>query len=302
MVDLETGDQPVANEDGDVVAVFNGELYDFRELGASSRERGHVIRGTGDTPLHPAPLRAARASLPERLEGMFAIALWDAARERLVLVRDRVGKKPLLYASLPDGSLAFASELKALLRCPASRASSTRGRSTRISRSSTCPAADGVAGVAGCRPGTSSSGRTASRGRALLGSSSPAARAVRRRVARARTRRRCAPRFAAGSSRDVPLGALLSGGIDSTIVVGLMARGIEPSPCARSRSASPTPATTSGTTARLVAERYGTEHEELVVEPDPAELVSRLASILDEPLGDEAILPTLLISEVRAGT
>ena len=117
VIDLATGSQPVANETGDVVAVFNGELYNFRELRARAL-RGHEVRGTGDTPVIPHLYEEHGVGFVERLDGMFAIALWDAGRERLVLARDRVGKKPLLWTRLPDGTLAFASELKALLRLP----------------------------------------------------------------------------------------------------------------------------------------------------------------------------------------
>ena len=119
IIDLQTGDQPVASERGDVVAVFNGEIYNFRELRRELEAAGHDIRGTGDSPLIPHAYEQWGLGFAERLEGMYAIALWDRARERLVLLRDRLGKKPLLYAHLPDGSLAFASETKALLRLPA---------------------------------------------------------------------------------------------------------------------------------------------------------------------------------------
>src|SRR5947209_389444 len=118
IIDLTTGDQPVRNERGDVVAVFNGEIYNFRELRRELEAAGHEIRGTGDSPLIPHAYEQWGPAFAGRLEGMFAIALWDRRQERLVLVRDRLGKKPLLYAWLPDGSFAFASETKALLRLP----------------------------------------------------------------------------------------------------------------------------------------------------------------------------------------
>src|ERR671937_2777936 len=116
IVDLEAGYQPVANESGDVVCVFNGELYNFPAL--REELRGHAVRGTGDTAVLPHLYEEHGLRFVERLHGMFAIALWDARRERLVLARDRLGKKPLLWTRLPDGTLAFASELKALLRLP----------------------------------------------------------------------------------------------------------------------------------------------------------------------------------------
>src|SRR5438876_2594390 len=119
IIDLVTGDQPVTNEDGGIAAVFNGELYNFRELRRELEAAGHEIRGTGDSPLIPHAYEQWGTTFAERLEGMFAIAVWDGAEERLVLVRDRLGKKPLLYARLPDGALAFASETKALLQLPA---------------------------------------------------------------------------------------------------------------------------------------------------------------------------------------
>src|SRR5947207_9047814 len=118
VLDPELGYQPVANERGDVIAVFNGELYNFPELRRELGARGHEVRGTGDTPVIPHLYEEHGPAFVERLSGMFAIALWDARRERLVLARDRVGKKPLLWTHLPDGAVAFASELKALLRLP----------------------------------------------------------------------------------------------------------------------------------------------------------------------------------------
>src|SRR5204863_308630 len=116
VIDLDTGYQPVANEAGDVVAVFNGEAYNFADL--RGELRGHEVRGTGDTPVLPHLYEESGPRFVDRLHGMFALALWDASRERLVLARDRLGKKPLLYTRLADGTFAFASELKALLRLP----------------------------------------------------------------------------------------------------------------------------------------------------------------------------------------
>src|SRR6478752_9899185 len=118
IIDLATGDQPIESERGDVAAVFNGEIYNFRALRRELEARGHEIRGTGDSPLIPHAYEEWGLDFVPRLEGMFAIALWDRRHGRLVLARDRLGKKPLLYARLPDGSLAFASETKALLQLP----------------------------------------------------------------------------------------------------------------------------------------------------------------------------------------
>src|SRR3954466_4950606 len=116
IIDLTTGAQPVANESGEITAVFNGELYNFHELRAGLS--GHEVRGTGDTPVIPHLYEEHGLGFVERLDGMFAIALWDEPRNRLVLARDRLGKKPLLWTQLADGRVAFASELKALLQLP----------------------------------------------------------------------------------------------------------------------------------------------------------------------------------------
>jgi asparagine synthase (glutamine-hydrolysing) len=295
VIDLETGFQPVSNETGDVVAVFNGEAYNFTTL--RDELRAHEIRGTGDTPVLPHLYEENGPEFVERLDGMFALALWDLARERLVLARDRLGKKPLLYTRLADGTLAFASELKALLRLPG------------VSRDVDLDAVDGYLALQYV-PGN----RTALRGihkvppgHVLVaegeserlecyweaGAAEPSAtdgewlERVRATVAEAVRKRLVA---------DVPLGALLSGGIDSSVVVALMAQA----------STRPVRTFTVGFSderyderayARSVAERYGTVHEELELVEDVAATLPRLAAAYDEPLGDEAAFPAFLIAE-----
>jgi asparagine synthase (glutamine-hydrolysing) len=122
VLDPELGYQPVANETGDIVAVFNGELYNFGELRDELGRSGHEVRGRGDTPVIPHLYEEDGPEFVERLEGMFALALWDGPRQRLVLARDRLGKKPLVWTRLPDGTFAFASELKAFHDLPGFRA------------------------------------------------------------------------------------------------------------------------------------------------------------------------------------
>src|SRR5436190_5825041 len=221
VVDLETGSQPVANETGDVVAVFNGELYDFRELRAELSR--HEVRGTGDTPVIPHLYEEHGLGFAGRLSGMFAIALWDAARERLVLARDHVGKKPLVYTRLTDGSLAFASEVKALLRLPAVRRDVDPAQLDAYLALQYVPGGTGLAGIEKLPPGhllVSESGSVRVEPYAELRTLEPRSdeewlELVRSEVAASVDRRLVA---------DVPLGALLSGGIDSSIVVALMAQ------------------------------------------------------------------------------
>jgi asparagine synthase (glutamine-hydrolysing) len=295
VIDLETGYQPVTDESGDVVAVFNGEAYNFREL--REQLHGHEVRGTGDTPVLPHLYEENGPRFVERLHGMFALALWDGGRERLVLARDRLGKKPLLWTRLSDGTLAFASELKALLRLPG------------VSREVDLDAIDAYLALQYV-PGD----RTALHGiRKLLPGHllvaegptervepywqlEPAEPSAREEEWLERVRTSVGDAVRKRLVADVPLGALLSGGIDSSIVVALMAQA----------SAHPVRTFTVGLSdaryderayARAVAERYGTVHEELAIEEDVAATLPRLAAAYDEPLGDEAAFPTFLIAE-----
>ena len=295
VIDLESGYQPVSNEAGDVVAVFNGEAYNFMSL--RDQLGGHDVRGTGDTPVLPHLYEESGPHFVERLHGMFALALWDAARERLVLARDRLGKKPLLWTRLPDGTLAFASELKALLRLP------------QVSREIDFDAIDAylalqyvpgnqtaLRGIHKLAPGhvlvaegeterierywqlesaepSTDEGEWLERVRASVGD------AVRERLV-----------------ADVPLGALLSGGIDSSIVVALMAQASS-QPVRTFTVGFPDARYDERAYARAVASLYATVHEEVEIEEDIASTLPRLAATFDEPLGDEAAFPTFLIAE-----
>ncbi len=294
IIDLQTGDQPFTNEDGRVAAVFNGELYNFRELRRELEAKGHRIPGSGDSPLIPHAYEEWGPAFASHLEGMFAIALWDHDGERLVLARDRLGKKPLCYAWLPDGSFAFASETKALLTLP------TLPRELDLTQLDAYLALQYVP-----RSGLRAVERVA-----------PGSVAVVER-GRLRSERYWQPQRAAASTTegewlervrdevnaavrrrlvaDVPIGALLSGGIDSSIVVAAMAAATS-KPVATFTVGFPESAYDERRYARLIAERYGTDHEELELDPRP-ELLERLSIAFDEPFGDEAALPTLLICE-----
>jgi asparagine synthase (glutamine-hydrolysing) len=291
VIDLATGDQPIESGGGDVAAVFNGEIYNFRALRRELEAKGHQIRGTGDSPLIPHAYEEWGVGFVERLEGMFAIALWDRRAERLVLARDRLGKKPLVYARLPDGTLAFASEPKALLQLPelprdldlaqldAFLALQYAPRSGLRAVEKVPPASYAV--FEGGAPRVERYWRpvpASGEGDWVERVRSEVTAAVRRRLV-----------------SDVPLGALLSGGLDSSIVVAAMAEA----------STDPVRTFTIGFTdrryderpyARAVAERFGTVHEEIEVDPEP-ELLERVAEVFDEPFGDEAALPTLLVCQ-----
>src|SRR6478736_9780417 len=295
VIDLETGYQPVSNEGGDVVAVFNGEAYNFMSL--RDQLGAHEVRGTGDTPILPHLYEESGPHFVERLHGMFALALWDGPRSRLVLARDRLGKKPLLWTRLPDGTLAFASELKALLRLP------------DLEREIDLEAVDAYLALQYV-PGD----RTALRGVHKL----PPGHLLVAEGGSVRVERYWTPQPAEPSPSeaewlervrdtvtaavrrrliaDVPLGALLSGGIDSSVVVALMAQA----------SSEPVRTFSVGFAdaryderehARAVADRWLTDHVELGADADVADVLPRLAATYDEPLGDEAAFPTFLIAE-----
>jgi asparagine synthase (glutamine-hydrolysing) len=298
VIDLATGDQPVANETGSVVAVFNGELYNFRRLREELAGQGHRLDGTGDTPTIPHLYEQYGDRFVDRLDGMFALALWDADRQRLLLARDRFGKKPLLWTRLPDGSLAFASELKALLAFPGvSRAVSLERLDAFLALGYVPGAETAIRGINRLEPGcllVAEGDEIRTERYWRLGVRTTASRDEAGWLEAVRDGVRSAVRKRLVS--DVPLGALLSGGIDSSIVVAMMAQ----------ESTQPVRTFSVGFEerryderryARLVAERYGTIHEELQLEPDAAALIPRLVDAYDEPFGDTSALPTFLVCE-----
>jgi len=297
VIDLETGEQPVASESGNVVAVFNGELYNFPELRRELAAAGHEVKGTGDTPVIPHLYEEHGVSFVERLDGMFALALWDASRGRLVLARDRLGKKPLVWTRLENGALAFASELKALLALPGvGREPDLAALDAYLALQYVPGTATGIVGIQRLAPGHV----LVAEGEALRIERfwQPAVEEdelpdeawlerVRETVGEAVRKRLVA---------DVPLGALLSGGIDSAVVVALMAEAAS-EPVRTFSVGFADAAYDEREHARAVAQRYGTRHTEVVLEPDAAATLPRLAEAFDEPLGDEAALPLFLICE-----
>jgi asparagine synthase (glutamine-hydrolysing) len=306
VIDLLTGDPPVTSEDNAIGAVLNGEIYNFHALRDELRLGEHKLKTEGDTEViaHLAE-SLDPVSLARRLDGMFAFAVWDDRRRRLVLGRDRLGKKPLYYWS--DGeALVFASEIKAVLAHPLV---------PRRFDADTVPAYltfgyvpsprtmfDGVRSVPPGQVLTFEPGRPVhlepywepmvsgvGGAERLDLSFDECVAEVRTRLSAAVERRLIA---------DVPVGAFLSGGVDSSTVVALMAQ----------LSTKPVRTFTIGFEdtegyderpyARQVAERYATEHVEFVVKPDAVDLVERLLWHHDVPFGDSSAIPTYLLSEL----
>jgi asparagine synthase (glutamine-hydrolysing) len=224
VIDLSTGDQPIYNEDGSVVVVLNGEIYNYRELRQELLARGHELKTQGDTEVIAHLYEDHGADCVRRLHGMFAFALWDRRREQLLLARDRVGKKPLLY-TIRDGTLTFASELHALLQDDEIPREADPVALDRFLAFGYVPTP--LTAIRGVRKLPPAHTLVMRGGRAELNrywqlDHGPKLDApVEELCGRVRDALRAATRRRMIS--DVPLGAFLSGGIDSSAVVAAMA-------------------------------------------------------------------------------
>jgi asparagine synthase (glutamine-hydrolysing) len=300
VVDPEGGHQPMANEDGTVQVVYNGEIYNHRDLRLELEGKGHRFRTRSDTEVIAHAFEEWGEGCVRRFNGMFAFAAWDSRRRRLLLARDRLGIKPLYVHQGPQG-VVFGSELKAVVAAPwvdlewdfeavddfmtyeyVPAPRSIVRDVTKLPQGTTLLIEDGVAAPA--EP------RRFWRLEAGPPPVSPEAaeRGLRERLAASVRRRLMA---------DVPLGAFLSGGIDSSIIVALMSaetpgRVRSFSLGFRERSYDELPY------ARLVAGRFGSAHREEVVGPEIVDSAASLAALFDEPFGDVSAFPTYLISSL----
>src|SRR3954451_6674521 len=306
IIDLVTGAPPISNEDGSVAAVLNGEIYNFRELRDELGRRGHDFRSRGDTEVivHLAE-ELPPTRLAERLDGMFALAIWDDRRARLVVARDRVGKKPLYYWH-SDGRLVFGSEIKAVLAHPdVPRRLDESAIPAYLTFGYVPTPRTFFEGVRSLPPGhvlTFEPGEEPQverywappvvgvNGAARLDLSlEGAAREVRVRLEDAVRRRLVS---------DVPLGAFLSGGVDSTAIVGIMARDLDRPVETFTMGFDDEEGYDERPFARLAAREHRTNHHEFVVKPDAVDLMERLVWHHDQPFGDSSAIPTFLLSEM----
>ena len=296
VIDLHMGDQPMYHADGSAVIVFNGEIYNFRELRADLEARGCRFRTQSDTEVIVYAYGAYGLDFVRHLRGMFALAIWDTVRRRLVLARDRLGKKPLFYYQSDEG-LAFASEIKALLqdeRVPRRIAPHALDRYCTYRYT---PGTDTILeGVKRLPPAhllvyTPDDGEKQLR-RYWLPLGANGKKTTAEDVDRA-LRKAVQLRMIS----DVPFGAFLSGGIDSSIVVALMASMSE-APIKTFSIGFEDDAFNELPYARLVAERYRTDHHEYVVKPDVVDVLPKLVWYADEPFGDVSALPTYYVSKM----
>ncbi len=300
IIDVAGGSQPLGNEDGTVQVVFNGEIYNFQQIREDLLARGHQFKTRSDTEVLVHLYEEVGERLPEFLNGMFAFAIWDARNQELFLARDRMGKKPLYYTkAVPGLRFCFASELKALTAIP--------GYQPRLSRQA-------VAGFLAFSyvPEPGSIYEDVSR----LGPGE----SMTVHLGGERIRRYWSPEFAAEPRMrdtdaldqlneiaadavgirmvsDVPLGAFLSGGVDSSAVVAMMAES------APGRVKTFSIGFSNGEFdetryARQIVERYQTEHYETTVSPSIEEMLGTLVRQYDEPFGDSSAIPTLYLARM----
>ena len=303
IVDLSTGHQPVSNEDGSVWVVFNGEIYNYKELRADLIGRGHRFRTNSDTETIVHLYEEKGAEGLSLLRGMFAFCIWDTRIRKILLARDRFGKKPLYYAVLPEG-LYFASELKCL-RAAAVPLEEDRAALSLYFQFGYIP--DPLSAFRGVRklmPGCwleygMDGGVREGRYWRMPEFQPGEAQRIGEPATRTRLRESFDEAVRMRMIADVPLGAFLSGGIDSSLVVASMALQ-SPDPVKTFSIGFEEAKYNELEYAAMVAKQYRTEHHEILVRPDSVDLISKLAWHFDEPFADSSAIPTCIVSEFAA--
>ena len=295
--------QPMANEDGSVRVVLNGEIYNFQQLRRELVARGHRFRSQSDTEVIVHLYEEKGDDVFADLDGMFAVAIWDERRRRLTIARDRVGKKPLFVYRSPRLA-AFASEVKAFFAHPEIDLEIDRRALPSYFAHGYVPAPSTFyADVSQLEPATTmtidADGRTSERRYWQL-RYPPASdvRPVPPDDAIAGVRDRVTRAVECRLVSDVPLGAFLSGGLDSTIVVGLMTRLTGSAVKTFSIGFDDQPAYDETAFARIAAERFGTEHTEFHVPPARPDLIAKLVWHHDGPFADSSAVPTFIVSQL----
>ncbi len=303
IIDLHTGHQPISNEDGSVWVVFNGEIYNYGELRADLLSRGHAFRTNSDTETLVHLYEEEGIAGLHRLRGMFAFSIWDGRKRKMLLVRDRFGKKPLYYANLPHG-LYFGSELKCLRAAGVPLDLDADALRLYFQFGNIPDPYSIYQSVKKLAPGSWLERDAA--GQVRTGrywklptpvSKTPpdfdpeeACRRIREKFDESVRMRMIA---------DVSLGAFLSGGIDSSSVVASMA--LQSKDRVKTFSIGFEEAEFNELNyAALVAEKYDTDHHEIVVKPDSVQLTERLVRQFDEPFADSSAIPTFIVSEFAA--
>ncbi len=301
IIDISTGQQPLFNEDGSVVVVFNGEIYNYQELIPELTALGHQFHTRSDTEVIVHAWESWGEECVKRFRGMFAFALWDRNRQTFFMARDRMGVKPMYYAVLCDGTLMFGSELKVLMQHPGlDKTMDPHAIEEYFALGYVAEPRTIFAGALKLEPGFS---LTIRHGQPLpepkqywdvnfsLDNAMSLADASAELVERLRESVRL--RMVA----EVPLGAFLSGGVDSSAVVATMA-GISPDPVNTCSIAFDDPAFNESAFAQMVADRYHTNHRVEMVKSDDFDLIDTLAALYDEPYADSSAIPTYRVCQL----
>ena len=301
IIDIATGQQPLFNEDGSVVVVFNGEIYNYQQLIPELQALGHVFHTRSDTEVIVHAWESWGADCVLRFRGMFAFVLWDRNQQTLFMARDRLGVKPLYYALLDDGTLLFGSELKSLLAHGGLRRDlDPQGIEEYFALGYVAEPRTIFKQARKLSPGHSLLSR---RGQPL---SSPTAywdvrfsleNPISGPDAQAELVRRLQESVRLRMVAEVPLGAFLSGGVDSSAVVAIMA-GLSSEPLTTCSIGFDDPAFNESAFAQQVADRYQTRHRLEIVKSDDYDLIDTLARLYDEPYADSSAIPTYRVCQL----
>ena len=298
IIDLTTGHQPLGNEDGSVQIVFNGEIYNYQQLRHRLEGSNHTFRTQSDTETIVHLYEDLGLKCFEHLNGMFALAIWDSRHERLVLARDRLGKKPLYY-TFKDGGLVFSSELKSIMTLPGINREIDPGSIDLFLTYQYIPHPHSIyKGIYKLPPGhfaVFEKGQIRIEKFWQVDWSHEIA--IDQRTASEQLRTLLADSIRIRLRSDVPLGAFLSGGIDSSLVVAIAQKQLD-TPI-QTFSIGFSEADFDETHyAKMVADHVGTKHERFEVTPNAMDILDRLVDHYDEPFGDSSAVPTWYLCEM----
>ena len=301
IIDLDKGHQPVSNEDGSVWIVFNGEIYNYQELRRQLEQKGHTFRTDSDTETIVHLYEDLGPRCVDRLRGMFAFAIWDTRKRQVLLARDRLGIKPLFYAER-DGELVFSSELKPILQLPHIERSlnwqSVGHLFTFLATPSSESILKGISKLEPARIAVGTASRPLQVERYWDVQFEPDETATEAQLVE-RLREQLTEAVTLHQVSDVPVGAFLSGGIDSSAIVAMMAK-----PAAGRLKTFSIGFAEAGFDelehARTVASAFGTDHHDLVLRPNAVQIVEDLTWYLDEPFGDTSAIPTYMVSKLAS--
>jgi len=301
IIDLSSGEQPLYNENKTVVVVYNGEIYNFQELAQELQAAGHIFRTRCDTEVIVHAWEQWGAACVEHFRGMFAFAIWDRNTNTLFMARDRFGIKPFYYSTLPDGYLIFASELKALMQHPKLQTEIDSYAVEDYFAYGYVPEPKTIfKNTYKLTPGhtlTVERGKPIPQQREYWDVPFALAPAMDEQEAAEELIRHLREAVNIRLVSEVPLGAFLSGGVDSSAVVAMMA-GLNESAVNTCSISFGDPAFNESSYAQQVADQYATNHRVEQVDPNDFDLVSKLGQLYDEPYADSSAMPTYRLCEL----